>query len=109
MAEESNGNSKGKAPEHIEEIGRTRVKIWRNGEEGKERLSPTLEAAYRDRDGNWQQQKINLNHNDLLNVAKLAERAEQYINDDRKEKAMEKVQALKNQDRQMGQEQGLSQ
>ncbi len=106
MADEKNGTNQG--PEHTEEIGRTRMKIWRNEKDGNERLSPTLEAAYRDKDGNWQQQKINLNHGDLLNVAKVAERAEEYINNDRQDKALAKVKELKSKDREMGHAQELS-
>ncbi len=73
MAEETNG------PEHTEQIGRTKLSIWRNVDDnGKERISPVLESSYKAQDG-WKSQKVNLSHDQLLNVAKIAERGESYL------------------------------
>ena len=75
MAEETHG----KGPEHTEQIGRTKLSIWRNVDEnGKERISPVLENSFKTQEG-WKSQKLNLNHDQLLNVAKVAERGEAYL------------------------------
>ncbi len=75
MAEETNS----KGPEHTEQIGRTKLSIWRNVDDnGKERISPVLESSYKAQEG-WKSQKINLGHDQLLNVAKIAERGEAYL------------------------------
>ncbi|ETW96593.1 MAG: hypothetical protein ETSY1_25975 [Candidatus Entotheonella factor] len=42
------------------------------------RISPVLESSFRTQEG-WKSQKLNLNHDQLLNVAKVAERGEAYL------------------------------
>jgi hypothetical protein len=67
-----------KKPEKQFRIGFTGASIWRNTtEEGKTFYSVTINRMYRN--GDDIRHTDNFNHDDLLNVARLAERAEAYI------------------------------
>jgi hypothetical protein len=66
-------------PLHTEKIGALSASIWSNTTgEGRTFYSVTFERAYRG-DGNERKTSSSFNHDDLLNLAKLAERAEAYI------------------------------
>jgi hypothetical protein len=71
-------NSSKPRPLHTEKIGALSASIWPNPtSEGRTFYSVTFERAYRD--GDTFKSASSFNHDDLLNVAKLAERAETYI------------------------------
>ena len=66
-------------PLHTEKIGALSASIWSNAaSESRTFDSVTFERAYRG-DGNERKTSSSFNHDDLLNLAKLAERAEAYI------------------------------
>ncbi len=66
-------------PLHTEKIGALSASIWSNAaSESRTFYSVTFERAYRG-DGNERKTSSSFNHDDLLNLAKLAERAEAYI------------------------------
>jgi len=65
-------------PIHTEKIGAVSASIWQNPTaEGRTFYSVTFERSYRD--GDAYKSASSFNHDDLLNLAKLAERAEAYI------------------------------
>ena len=65
-------------PIHTERIGSISASIWPNTtEDGRTFYSTTLERMYRD--GNETKNTTSFNHDDLLNVAKVSERAEAWI------------------------------
>ena len=65
-------------PIHTEKIGADSASIWPNPtSEGRTFYSVTFERSYRD--GDAYKSTSSFNHDDLLNLAKLAERAEAYI------------------------------
>ena len=60
-------------------IGAVTATIWENeNSEGKKFYSVNLIRSYRDNDGEWQEAD-NLNHGDLMNAARVLERAEEWI------------------------------
>lgn len=61
-------------------IGSVQCSVWQNtSTDGSQTYYSTdIVRSYKDKDGNWKTGS-NFNHDDLLNVAKLAERAESYI------------------------------
>ena len=66
-------------PIHTVKIGALSASIWPNTTgEGRTFYSVTFERTYRG-DGNERKTSSSFNHDDLLNLAKLAERAEAYI------------------------------
>ena len=66
-------------PLHTVKIGALSASIWPNtSAEGRMFYSVTFERTYRG-DGNERKASSSFNHDDLLNLAKLAERAEAYI------------------------------
>ena len=66
-------------PIHTEKIGALSASIWSNTTaEGRPFYSVTFERAYRT-EGDERKYANSFNHDDLLNVAKLAERAEAWI------------------------------
>jgi hypothetical protein len=67
-------------------IGYVTVAVWRNTKEEMVMYSTEITRSYRDKDGNWQSVS-SFNHDDLLNVAKLAERAESFIAKDKQPSA----------------------
>ena len=65
-------------PVHTERIGAVSASIWPNsGGDGRTFYSITFERMYRD--GNETKNTTSFNHDDLLNVAKVCERAEAWI------------------------------
>jgi hypothetical protein len=56
-------------------IGSVTAAIWKND---KGFYSVTLQRSYKDKDGQWQNAE-GFNHDDLLNAAKVLERAEDWI------------------------------
>ena len=68
-----------KQPVYKDRIGNLSVAIWANEKDGKTNYSAGLVQSYKDKDGQWQEARINLWHPDLLNGAKLLERAEDFI------------------------------
>jgi hypothetical protein len=68
-----------KQPEKTFRIGRLSATIWRNdGQDGREYYSAEIVRNYTDKDGNWKTTS-SFKHDELLSVAMLAERAEQFI------------------------------
>jgi hypothetical protein len=66
-------------PIHTEKIGALSASIWSNTtSEGRTFYSVTFERTYR-AEGDDLKNASSFNHDDLLNVAKLAERAEAWI------------------------------
>ena len=63
-------------------IGFITASVWRNSKDGIVMYSTDITRSYRDKEGNWQSVSA-FNHDDLLNVAKLAERAESFIAKDK--------------------------
>lgn len=70
--------SEPRKPEHTYRIGRLSATIWKN--EADERAFHTVEIVrnYRDQNGNWKTSS-SFSHDELLNVARLSERAEKFI------------------------------
>src|SRR5262245_1557128 len=65
-------------PAHTERIGAVSASIWPNTtDDGRTFYSTTFERMYRD--GNETKNTTSFNHDDLLNVAKVCERAEAWI------------------------------
>jgi hypothetical protein len=65
-------------PIHTERIGAVSASIWPNTTaDGRTFYSTTLERMYRD--GDELKNTDSFNHDDLLNVAKVSERAEAWI------------------------------
>jgi hypothetical protein len=68
-----------KKPEKTFRIGRLSATIWLNeGNEGTKFYSVDIVRNYKDKDGNWKTTS-SFSHDELLNVAILAKRAEQFI------------------------------
>jgi hypothetical protein len=66
-------------PIHTEKIGALSASIWSNTtSEGRTFYSVTIERTYR-AEGDELKHARSFNHDDLLNVAKVAERAEAWI------------------------------
>lgn len=59
-------------------IGSVSAAIWKNESATGGFYSVTLQRSYRDDTGDWKNAD-GLNHGDLLNAAKVLERAEDYI------------------------------
>jgi len=72
-------NSSKPRPIHTERIGTLSASIWSNTTaEGRTFYSVTFERTYR-AEGDELKNASSFNHDDLLNVAKVAERAEAWI------------------------------
>ncbi|MEM7127021.1 MAG: hypothetical protein AAF702_11875 [Chloroflexota bacterium] len=70
---------KNQAPVHFYKIGPVSATIWENvTEDGKSYYHTTIGRTYQDQDGNWKSSSRFSAH-ELLNVAKVAERAEAFI------------------------------
>jgi hypothetical protein len=68
-----------KKPEQTYRIGRLSATIWLNdGKDGTVFYSVEIVRNYKDKDGNWKTTS-SFTHDELLSVAKLAERAEEFI------------------------------
>jgi len=67
-----------RAPVRRIRIGQVTASVWKN--DGSERAfyTVTLQRSYKDGDGTWKNGD-NFNHDDLLNAAKVLERAESWI------------------------------
>lgn len=65
------------APLKTFRIGSVKAAIWKNEAEGRSFYSTKIIRTYRDGE-EWKETNI-YSHDDLMNVAKLAERAEAYI------------------------------
>lgn len=59
-------------------LGSLSATIWQNETEKGKYYRTEIARNYRDKDGNWHTSN-QFSHDELLNVAKLAERAEEYI------------------------------
>ena len=61
-------------------IGALQCSVWENRSQDGSKLyySTEIIRSYKDRDGIWKKSS-SFNHDELLNVAKLAERAESFI------------------------------
>jgi hypothetical protein len=59
-------------------IGLINVAVWENIHNDKAFYSVDIIRSYKDKDGEWQKAS-SFGHEDLLNIAKLAERAESFI------------------------------
>lgn len=56
-------------PVHVVRFGSIRVAIWENrNQEGRIYHSLDLERSYRDKEGNWHSQNINLRPNEIAKV-----------------------------------------
>lgn len=68
-----------KLPEETFRIGRLSATIWCNdGKDGRTFYSVDIVRNYTDKDGNWKTTS-SFTHDELLSVAMLATRAEQFI------------------------------
>ena len=68
-----------KQPEETFRIGRLSATIWLNdGNDGRTYYSVDIVRNYQDKEGNWKTTS-SFKHDELLSVAMLAERAEQFI------------------------------
>ena len=68
-----------KKPEKTFRIGRLSATIWLNeGNEGTKFYSVDIVRNYKDKDGNWKTTS-SFSHDELLNVAMLAQRAETFV------------------------------
>lgn len=66
------------APAKKYRIGLVSATIWRNENDGKPFYTVQLQRQYKDAEGNWKTGD-NLNHDDLLNAARVITRAESWI------------------------------
>jgi hypothetical protein len=60
-------------------IGGVTATIWKNEAEGRSFYNTTINRSYKDKDTDEWQETSSYSHDDLLNVAKVAERAEAFI------------------------------
>jgi hypothetical protein len=60
-------------------IGAVSATIWKNEAEGRSFYNTTIVRSYRDRDTEEWKESSSFSHDDLLNVAKVADRAEAFI------------------------------
>lgn len=60
------------------QIGWLRATIWENAKSGQPRFNVCIKRMYKDKDGNWQDTS-SYSEDDLMNVAKLAELAQDRI------------------------------
>jgi hypothetical protein len=68
-----------KKPEQTYRIGRLSASIWLNeSNEGTKFYSVEIVRNYKDKDGNWKTTS-SFSHDELLNVAMLAQRAETFV------------------------------
>lgn len=65
-------------PQFTYRIGSLTATIWKNEAKHGSYYNTEIVRNYKDTSGNWQT-TTRFSHDDLLNVAKLAERAEEYI------------------------------
>lgn len=72
---QSNDSNK---PVNTYRLGNLSATIWPNLVNDKTYYSTEIVRNYKDKDGNWKTSS-SFSHDELLNVAKLAERAEEYI------------------------------
>lgn len=71
------------APAYKATIGKITVTVWRNTtQEGTVIHNIDFTRSYRDKNDEWKN-GTSFNHADLLNVARLAERAEAFIHNDK--------------------------
>lgn len=66
------------APVKKYRIGLVTATIWRNENDGKPFYTVQLSRAFKDAEGNWKNGD-NLNHEDLLNAARVLTRSEAWI------------------------------
>jgi len=59
-------------------IGLVKASVWKNGTD-KPHYNTTFSRSYKDREGNWKDDGDSYGHSDLLSLAKVAERAEEFI------------------------------
>lgn len=59
-------------------LGNVSATIWPNEVNDRTYYRTEIARSYKDKDGNWQTSN-SFSHDELLNVAKIAERAEEYI------------------------------
>ena len=67
-----------KKPVFTYRIGSLSATIWPNQANDKTYYRTEIVRRYQDKSGNWQTSS-SFGHDELLNVAKLAERAEEYV------------------------------
>lgn len=60
-------------------IGSVTATIWKNEAEGRSFFNTTIARSYRDKETEEWQETNSFSHDDLLNVAKVADRAEAFI------------------------------
>jgi hypothetical protein len=60
-------------------IGSVTATIWKNEAEGRSFFNTTIARSYRDKETEEWQETNSFSHDDLLNVAQVAERAEAFI------------------------------
>jgi hypothetical protein len=65
-------------PEFKASIGLVNVTVWKKLHNDRAFYSTDITRSYKDKNGEWAN-GTSFNHEDLLNVARLAERAEQFI------------------------------
>lgn len=70
----------GNAPIQKFTLGYLSVNIWKNQSNGRDFYSADLQRSYKDDGGEWQN-TTSLGAADLLNAAKLLQRAEQFISE----------------------------
>ena len=66
------------APVLTTRIGSIAAKVWKNENDERTFYSVEISRTYKNKDGNWASTN-NFAHDDLLNVAQVAQRAESYI------------------------------
>lgn len=76
MTQSTNTNSN--QPVFTYRLGNISATIWPNQVNDKTYYSTEIVRNYKDKDGNWKASS-SFSHDELLNVAKIAERAEEYI------------------------------
>lgn len=66
---------KAEPPVSKTKIGLFEITAWKQTKDNKTWLNYQLQKSYKDKDNNWQAQKINLNASDLPKLALVAQKA----------------------------------
>lgn len=78
MTQSTNNTSDSNQPTFTYRMGNLSATIWENEANERTYYRTEIVRRYTDKDGNWKTSS-SFSHDELLNVAKLAERAEEYI------------------------------
>lgn len=78
MTQSTNNSNGTNQPVFTYRIGNVSATIWPNEANGKTYYRTEIVRSYKGKDGNWQTSS-SFSHDELLNAAKVAERAEKYI------------------------------